>query len=194
MVQLREPDEVIRQKRWTKQELVDSGFRYYARKKQIVMARMLPPEEAPMTIVTPWDTLVATAGYVICYEPGDVVWPSLEDYPHWPVQPRHFRETYARWSDKTWRPSPTEAHLMKLGCKPFYKFAGVWAKRLNQETMVQTLESPEPVPLPRGVWLAIGIEGEPYSLADKAFRSRYDISQPDDGLVKKLINFLRSRS
>lgn len=185
--------QIIRQKQWTPEELAKAGFRYHARKRQIVMARILQPHEAPKTIVTPWDTLVAPAGYVICYEPGDTVWPSLEDYHQWPVAPTIFRQTYARWGGRGWQPTPAEAHLVALGCKPFYKFAGVWAKMLTEPTTIQTLESPEPVVVPPGVWVSIGVEGEPYTMSDWNFTSRYKLSEPPPSVMKRVLKFFARR-
>jgi hypothetical protein len=182
---------VIRQKQWTEEELVARGFRYFPRKKQIVMARELPASEAPKTIVTAWDTLIAQAGYMICYDPGQVVWPGLEDYFHWPVEPEIFHKTYKPWDEADLTPSPTESHLMSLGCKPYYKFVGIWAKKLNEDALVQTMESPEPVTIPPGVWLSIGVEGEPYAMSDRTFHTRYDSQPTQPGLIKRLIAFFR---
>lgn len=182
---------IIKQRAWSREELVAQGFQYHTRKKQLVMARELPASEAPQTIVTAWDTLVAEAGYIICYDPGDVVWPNLEDYMHWPVEPKIFKETYAEWREAGWTPSETEAHLMSLGCKPFYKYAGVWAKKLNESATVQTLESPEPVDVPPGVWVSIGVEGEPYAVSDRTFVDRYQLPEPSPNLIRRIINFIR---
>lgn len=184
---------VIKKRKWTKEELIAHGFRYHARKKQLVMARVLPRAEAPKTIVTAWDTLVAQAGHIICYDPGDMVWPALDDYYHWPVEPRIFKETYRPWDEPGWKPSPPEKRLMGLGCKPFYKVVGVWAKKLTEETFVQSLESPEPVRLPPGVWVSIGVEGEPYSMSERNFRSRYESVETGSPIVRRIIDFFRRR-
>jgi hypothetical protein len=185
---------VIKQRKWTEAELVAHGFRYYPRKKQIVMARKLLAPEAPKTIETAWDTLVAEAGFMICYEPGDMVWPGLEDYAHWPVAPDIFEKTYHAWDETNWVPTPPEAHLMSLGCKPYYKFTGVWAKKLAQDTFVQSLESIEPVSVPAGVWLGIGVEGEPYPIAERTFASRYDLlEQSESTVIRRVIDFFRRR-
>jgi hypothetical protein len=186
-------NDIIRQRRWSKEELVARGFRYHRRRKQVVMARELPAKEAPLTIATPWETLVAQAGYMICYEPGDVVWPALEDYISWPVEPAIFRETYAEWDEPDWEPGKTEAHLMSLGCKPYYKFSGVWAKKLTKETVVQSIESPEPVTVPPGAWVSIGVEGEPYSVTDRTFYNRYEEMETTPSLIRRVIAFLRRR-
>ncbi len=185
--------QVIKKKKWSKEDLIAHGFQYHERKKQLVMARVLPPDEAPKTIVTAWDTLVAQAGYVICYDPGDVVWPALDDYNHWPCEPYIFRDTYRPWDEPDWKPSPTEAHLMSLGCKPCYKVTGVWAKKLTEETFVQSIESPRPVRVPPGVWIGIGIEGEPYAMSDRSFRSRYQMVDTNPPLVQRIIDFFRRR-
>jgi len=60
-------DQILQQKDWTEQELLENGFRYYERKKSVVLARELPPEEAPLRIIYENDFLYATAGYMICF-------------------------------------------------------------------------------------------------------------------------------
>lgn len=167
-------DDIIRQREWKDEELRAAGFRHYRRKKEVVMARRLPPEEAPLVIETAWDTLVANAGYMICYDPGDIVWPKLEDYDHWPCEPTIFEHNYRPWDTKNWWPTPPEAQLLKLGCKPYYKVQGVWAQRLAQPVMVQSLESPTPTTVPAGAWLVIGADGDPYSMSERAFTRRYE--------------------
>lgn len=165
--------DVITQRDWTEQELSAEGFCYYPRKKQLIMARELTKAESPMTIKTEWDTLVATAGYMICYDPGMTVRPALKDYYHWPVHPDHFVQTYQTWDQAGL--SPTAKHLLLLGCKPYYKAQGVWAKRLTESLYVQSVESPEPALIPDGAWLLIGIKGEPYHTSNEDFLSRYDL-------------------
>jgi hypothetical protein len=186
-------EEVIRKRKWSKDELLPRDSSTITARSNWSWRRILPPEEAPKIIEIAWDTLVAEAGYVICYEPGDVVWPSLEDYHAWPVEPGIFADTYAPWDEPNWRPSPSEAHLMSLGCKPFYRMAGVWAKKLTQETLVQTMESPEPVKIPPGVWLGIGTEGEPYAMSERMFRSRYELPQDSVPLFQRIVGIFRRR-
>ena len=43
-----EADQILRQRDWSEQELLANGFRYYERRKYVVLARKLPPEEAPL--------------------------------------------------------------------------------------------------------------------------------------------------
>ncbi|MBI5668635.1 MAG: hypothetical protein HZC41_11570 [Chloroflexi bacterium] len=164
---------VIRQRKWTEAELRAQGFRYYASRKQVTMVRRLPPEEAPKVIKTPWDTIVAQAGYYIAYQTNNPPGKPLDAYEPRPIEPRIFKETYARWREPNWKPSPTEAHLMKLGCKPYYKTVGVWAKRLTEPTYVQSLESDQPTLAPAGAWLCVGSAGEPWTVTDEWFRRRY---------------------
>jgi len=170
---------VVRQRKWTEKELRAQGFRYYASRKQVTMARRLPPEEAPKTIKTPWDTIVATAGYYIAYQTGEAPGKPLDAYSPRPIEPHIFRETYAPWREPDWTPTPTEAHLYKLGCKPYYKTVGVWARRLKEPTLVQSLESKKPSLAPAGAWLCIGSAGEPWTVTDEWFRSRYLPAQQD---------------
>jgi hypothetical protein len=166
---------IVRQRKWTKNELLRDGFAYYDSRKRVSMARRLPKEEAPKVIHTAWDTIIAQAGYYILYQPGDVLHESLDDYEPRPLEPHIFAKTYALWDEPGWKPSPTERHLMQLGCKPYYKTVGVWAKRLTEPTYVQSLESPKPSLAPVGAWLCVGAAGEPWSVTDDWFRWRYVI-------------------
>lgn len=172
-----DPD-VLRQREWTEEELNAAGFRYYQRRKQVVMARELTAEEAPKIIHAPWATLVAEAGAMIVYNPTYDAQPSIDDYEHWPVQPELFYETYAPWDEPDRTTTPAEMHLLAEGCKPYYKFAGAWARRLTEPAFIQSLESPEPILLPAGAWLCVGTRGEPWGQNDVQFRARYII--PED--------------
>ncbi len=165
--------ESIRQRPWTEEELKAAGFQYYWRQKQIVLARELPPNEAPKTIKAPWATLVADAGEIICYSPSYEARPTLDDYDHWPVRREIFEADYAPWDEPDRTTTPAEMHLLRQGCKPYYKRAGVWARRLTKPTYVHSLESTEPVLYPPGAWLLIGSQGEPWATDDQSFRSRY---------------------
>lgn len=167
--------DILKQREWTEAELHKAGFRRYDRKKFVVLARELRPVEAPKRIKTAWDTLVAYSGYMICYDVGDGLERKLlDDYPHWPVEPKIFLKTYRKW-DKSipWKPNPAEQHLQQLGCKPYYKIAGVWAKKLKTPHWIQSLEGVEPILVPVGGWIAIGVEGEPTSMSETEFRNRY---------------------
>jgi hypothetical protein len=166
--------DILKQKKWTDSALQKQGFEFYERKKTVVLARELQAEESPKRIKTTWDTLVAHTGFMICYDASDnVVRGSLDAYNHWPVEPRIFVKTYRKWDTTLWRPNRAEKHLMELGCKPYFKHAGIWAKRLKQPQWIQSLESIEPILVPKDGWIAIGIEGEPMSMAEREFRSRY---------------------
>ena len=170
---------LLRERNWTEAELVEAGFRYHLPHKKVVMSRELPPEEAPLVIKTDWDTLIAVAGYMICFESGATIRQKLYDYPHWPVEPGHFAALYRAWEGADWFPTPTEDHLLSLGCAPYYKAVGVWAKKLDQPLLVQSLESLEPVLVPGGTWLCIAAAGaawgHPYSTTDAAFLARYQL-------------------
>jgi hypothetical protein len=118
--------EVIQPKNWTDAELKEAGFKKYARRKVVIMARRLPEAEAPMEIKTgQGDTIVAQAGYMICYDAGDIPHNQLNDYYHWPVEPYIFEATYQEWDEKL-EMTPAMQRLLELGCKPYYKTAGVW--------------------------------------------------------------------
>lgn len=120
------------------------------------------------------ETLMADPGDIICYDPGSVMHRHLEDYDHWPVAREVFKNIYRPWDEPiAFLPNTPETHLMEHGCKPFYKWVGVWALKLPISIYVQSLESPEPVIVPKGHWLCIGTQGEPYHMADEKLRSRY---------------------
>ncbi len=120
---------------------------------------------------------MADPGDIICYNPGDTVKNNLDEYEHWPVQKDVFKKTYKPWNDPTWRPNLSEAQLMQHGCRPYYKFAGVWALRLPLSIYLQSLESPQPVIVPKGRWLCIGADGEPYHMTDESLHTRYIVPE-----------------
>lgn len=166
---------IYRQRPWTPAELTRKGFRYYLPVKRVSLVRRLPEGTAPMTIKTPYDTIVAEAGDYIAYVAGTEVKAKLEDYEPRPIEPAIFDATYLPWDDDSWTPTPTEAHLVSLGCKPYYKVAGVWAKQLKTPAYVQSIESPELTLVPVGAWLCIGTAGEPWSVTDEWFHERYQV-------------------
>jgi len=167
---------VIQQEERTEEDLIAAGFKYYHRRKQLVMARVLPDDEAPLILELPWDTLIAEAGYYICYDPGDVWYVNRDSYDRWAVRPDIFESTYNEWDVPDWQPNKPESYLMSFGCKPYYKFAGVWAKRLIYPTYIRSLESKSAALIPAGAWLAIGVKNAPWHIEDKEFRSRYQLS------------------
>jgi hypothetical protein len=166
--------QVLRQRQWTEAELRASKLKYYAPRKQRVMARVLNiPTEVQATI----EILAADKGDVMIYDPDTATRKAnIDAYDHWPVNRELFRKTYKPWDDVTWQPSEAEAHLIAHGCRPFYKHTGVWALRLTHSVPIQSLESKEPVQVPPGRWLIIGSHGEPYHMSDDKFRSRYLIT------------------
>jgi hypothetical protein len=169
--------DILQHRNWTVAELVDDGFQYYNCRKRVVMVRELATEEAPLVIETEWDTLVAEAGSMICFSPGDTMEEGLYDYEHWPVRRDYFDDLYEAWEEMPRELSATERHLVSLGCRPHFRKVGVWAKKLKQETVVQSPESPEPAVIPAGAWLCISAKGaawgSPYSMDDRDFDSRY---------------------
>src|ERR1051325_2392875 len=150
---------VLRQRPWTDAQLSKAGFRHYAPIKRVVMAKMLDDDA---NIETTLETLTADKGDIMLYTPGDELHDNLDDYDHWPVRVDLFRQTYARWDDMTWLPTPTQKFLMSQGCLPYYRKRGVWALKLPISIYIQSLESPEPVIVPAGRWLAIGSGGGPH--------------------------------
>jgi hypothetical protein len=166
--------EHISQRPWTETELLREGFEPYERKKELVMARQLSQFEAPKRIITSGgEELIAQAGYMVCYRPGDKVRIHLDSYNQWPVEPEIFADTYRAWDEPLWTPTPTEKHLMDLGCMPYYKATGVWAKKLEEPAYVQSLEQNEPELVEPGHYVAIGAHGEPYCMGDDTFAQRY---------------------
>ncbi|MBN2471314.1 MAG: hypothetical protein JXN59_11360 [Anaerolineae bacterium] len=165
---------IIRQREWPAAELRAAGFRYYSRQKALVMARALPEAEAPLRIEAAWGALIARAGDMICYRPAEAAaLPGLADYDHWPVRRDIFEQDYAAWDGPPLPDSPALRQLRAAGCQPYYKRAGCWARLLQEPTRVQSLESPEPVRYPPGMWLCIGSQGEPWVQTDAEFRARY---------------------
>jgi len=184
---------VIKQQEWTEQQLVRAGFEKYDRIKQVVMTRRLPEREAPLVINTEWgEELVAQTGYAICYRAGEVIQPTLNDYYHWPVEPYIFDDTYRPWDQRDWKPTKTEAHLMELGCRPFYKMASVWAKEVTHPIWMQSPEHREPVQVDAGRFLVIGARGEPYTMGIEEFWSRYEHEDDEPrNLIHRLLGFFR---
>ncbi|MDX1992266.1 MAG: hypothetical protein SF029_07745 [bacterium] len=185
-------DDIIKQKQWSEAELRKRGYEYYLRKKELTMVRELPASEAPKRIRTSdGQELIAQAGYLICYRPGDHVRPRLDDYEHWPVEPSVFSKTYRQWDRPDWEPNAAVRHLMRLGCQPYYKCAGVWAKRLTQDALLQSMEHRRPVLVEAGEYVAVGVDGEPYSMGEKTFHSRYERpTKPAISLSEKLKKLL----
>ena len=60
-------DEVLRPRDWTEEELREAGFRYFMRRKQLVLAGRLPVEHAPLEIHYPLEVVIADAGDVIWF-------------------------------------------------------------------------------------------------------------------------------
>lgn len=162
------------QRHWTQDELRERGFHFYRRKKTVILARELPIEEAPKVIQVEYDTLVAHAGYIICYDPDDErVQPSIDHYPQRPVEPDTFYKTHKLW-DEQWTPTPAEIDLLQSGCLAYYKVSGVWAKQVSEPTLLRSNESVDTITVPPGGWILIGGGGEPYSTNDSEFWERYE--------------------
>lgn len=161
---------VLRQRDWTEDELKTHGFQYYEPIKRLVMARIT---HGITQVQVTLEVLIADEGDIICYTPGTVVHENIDEYEHWPVKGSLFKRNYKRWKDPDWQPNEAEIDLLAHGCLPYYKAVGVWALKLPIGIYVQSLESPEPVIVPPGRWLCIGVEGEPYNMNDTNFHVRY---------------------
>ncbi len=163
---------ILRQREWTREELLVDDFRYYEAIKRLTMAHI---SQEAKTIPINLETLVAEVGDMICYDPGESLRPTLTDYEHWPVRSDLFAKNYRSWEEHGWQPTTPQKHLLEMGCRPYYKAVGIWAKRLRKSLYVESLESTAPILIPAGHWLCIGAHGEPYSMNDKNFRSRYHV-------------------
>lgn len=170
--------DTIRQRNWTESELKDEGYHYYERRKQLVMGARLPASAAPLRIVYELETRIAEAGDILCFDPGSRTRRRLYDYDYWSVKPDIFKQTYRKWESADWQPNPPQAHLMAHGCRPYYKYVGVWAHQLAKPTRVQSIESPMPVRVESGAWVLIGTQGEPWYSDDEAFHKRYIVVEP----------------
>ncbi len=169
-------ENILVQRVWTEDELLEAGFRYFERKKRVVLARELPSEDAPLKIKYKHDTLIATAGYMICFAADWRKKKSLYNYDHWPVAPDHFADLYVDWNDP-WRPKRGQKHLITLGCKPYCNIVGVWAKRLANPQWIQGVEHDQPFQVPAGAWLLVAAKGSamgaPYWSSDQGFRNNF---------------------
>ncbi len=166
-----QPIQVLRQRNWTEDELKAKGFTYFPPIKRRVMARVISEDT---NIEVTLEVLSAGVGDIVIYSLDDnTVHENLEDYDHWPVRRDLFRRTYKPWDEPGWKPNEAELHLIMHGCRPYYKYKGVWALKLPIGIYVQSLESPEPVLVPKGRWLCIGTEGEPYNMSEENLRARY---------------------
>lgn len=185
---------IIRKQNRSESQLKRDGFKQYPRKKSIVLARKLPANEAPLTIKTNWgETLIAQAGYMICYDTGDKHLRNISDYDHWPVEPDIFDKTYQAW-DEPFNPTPAQKELIAIGCKPYYKAVGVWAKSLDSSVYIQGMEHDKPILVPEERFLAIGVDGEPYDMGNETFHDRYDVKLTErpsslKTIAKRLIKF-----
>lgn len=191
---------VFRPGTYSDTQLEAEGFKHYNRKKEPVMARELPADEAPMKIKTRWgETLIAQAGYMICYNPEGDYLSDPKEYNHWPVEKSIFNKTYKGW-DESFEPTKAQQQLMDAGCEPYYKYVGIWAKSLETGVYIQGLEHKRPILVPEDRVLAVGAEGEPYHMGDDTFHDRYDgtlTHKPNNPtvlkrLVNRLVNFFKN--
>jgi hypothetical protein len=165
---------IIKQQSWTEEAFLADEFSLYEPQKRLTMARKLQAAEAPLQIVTPsGEKLTAHAGMMICYDPDNHVRATLDDYEHWPVEEDIFHMTYEVWNVWDWTPTAAEKRLMKLGCKPYYKIATVWAKKLYKSVYLQSREQKTPELVKAGRYVVIGVKGDPYSMSESAFNRRY---------------------
>jgi len=186
--------QVLKKKKWTDDDLRKAGFQHYPRRKEIVFVRTLSPQDAPLQIKTDWgDTLVAEAGYKICYRPDKVLRDNIDDYDHWPVAPEIFSATYQPFDSDA--KTPIMLHMIAKGCQPFYKVAGVWAKMLDEDVYIQSMEHKKPILVEKERFLAIGVDGEPYHMGEMTFHERYDAdanTNPLTRLYNRVLDFFKN--
>ncbi len=161
------------------QELLSDGFLAYRPVKRVIMMRMLPPEAAPVMIEgspddAPLPVPTSPQRWMI-YHSGDSQDLSRDDYDLGPIESHIFAETYRRWEDPDWQPTPTEAHLQRLGCMPYYRFATIWGKRLTAESWLKQTENIAPVEAPAGSWLCVNGEGAIWGETDVQFQAHYQL-------------------
>ena len=164
-----DPDEVLRQRDWSEDELRAAGFQFWLPRKRLVMAREL---RTAQTIVSNAGPLQALPGDMLCYRPDDPTQPGGGE--RWPVRRELFERVYRPWDEALPQVAGLEA-LQQAGCRPWYKVRGVWALGLLAARRVQSLESAQPVTVAAGNWLLIGLAGEPWHMDDAAFHSRYHL-------------------
>lgn len=166
------------QRDWNDDELRAQGFEHYERRKRMMLARQLGTTEKPLQIRTDQgDILNVKVGYYLVYDAGEVVQASLHDYYQWPVDPHIFESTYRAWDEAMPPLTAAEQDLLNRGCQPYYKAAGVWAKSLEEDTYIQSMEHDAPVLIQQGRVIAIGSEGEPYHMSQESFVERYTLER-----------------
>ena len=154
------------------------GFRYYDRKMKVSMVYFLTKMMIPRTIVTDWgENLIATdSSYVVTISPleSDESRP-IDELPAHPIQWDIFTKTYKPLSIDLNKLNKAERSLINQGCRPFYKFVGVWGKLVTGETWINGLEhGNEEVEVPVGHVLMIGVDGEPYHTSLRKFVGLYE--------------------
>ena len=159
--------EVLRQRDWSEDALRAAGFRFWLPRKRLVMAREL---SAAQTVMSNAGPLQALPGDILCYRPDDPA--QSGEGERWPVRRELFEGVYRPWDEALPQLAGLEA-LQQAGCRPWYKYRGLWALRLQAARRVQSLESAQPVTVAAGNWLLIGLAGEPWHMDDAAFHSRY---------------------
>lgn len=160
------------QQQWTDQALLADEFLSYRAVKRITMARMLLPDQAPKIMKIDAHTIIDETGYWVVYVAGETV-KTMDDYKPRSIEPTIFAKTYRPWDVPNRELTLTEVQLQRFGCQPYYKIMGVWAKRVTNEIWVQSLEGNKPLLAPKGTWLCIGSEGEPWSMTDVWFQAHY---------------------
>lgn len=165
----RDADAILRQRDWSEEALRAAGFRRFQPRKRLVMARELG---CARTVRTADGALHARPGDMLCYRPDEQSRAHPDEHEHWPVRRDLFEKNYQPWDEGL--PDLADLPLFfQAGCSAWYKQARVWARKLTNRQLIQSLESPSPVLVAAGQWLLIGSAGEPWHMNDAAFHSRY---------------------
>lgn len=162
--------------------LKNLGFQRYNRRPRISMCRNLPIWEIPKEIKTQWGERqhAHVPGYIAVYDPGDDdTNTALHCMTHWFVERSVFARTYTMWDGDDSALNDVQRNLLNQGCLPFFKHAGVWAVEIDEPgCRIRGLEAtPEddPTPVPVGVMLMIGADGEPYFTDKEKFSELYEL-------------------
>lgn len=154
------------------------GFVYYDRKKKVSMVYPLTQMMIPMHIHTSWgEELVANdSSYMIILNPVE---PNesrpIHQLDRWPCQWDAFADSYKPFRVPVEDLTLAEQSLVAQGARPYYKFVGVWAKLITKPTQIRGgLEHGDrTVEVPIGNVLALGVDGEPYSMTRSKFEELY---------------------
>lgn len=157
------------------EELKKLGFRYCDRKMKVTMITTVAENQLPMTVSTSWgEELEVGLYYVLAVIPkGDNDQRFISDMHKHPIRWDKFVKTYRMLDIPLDSLTDSQYNLVKQGARPYYRFEGLWAKEVTEETWIKGLEHKEPVKVPLGNVLVFSIDGEPYSMERESFEDLY---------------------